>query len=122
VRAISVRQPWAGLIVDGVKDVENRNSRTHVRETICIQASLKPDLSRRGMKAPWSRHQNRYGEIIGTVKIVGCVRSSRSVWAIRGRWHWILEQGRPLQSPIPYKGRLGFFHVPDRLLPPSRCR
>ena len=38
--ALSVRQPWAWLIVNGVKDIENRLWRTHHRGPSLIHASL----------------------------------------------------------------------------------
>jgi hypothetical protein len=38
-RAISIRLPWAWLIVNGFKDVENRSWRTRHRGTILIHAS-----------------------------------------------------------------------------------
>jgi hypothetical protein len=38
--ALSVRQPWAWLIVNGFKDVENRPRRTHYRGPSLIHAGL----------------------------------------------------------------------------------
>jgi ASCH domain len=38
--ALSVRQPWAWLIVNGVKDNENRSWRTDHRGPLLIHASL----------------------------------------------------------------------------------
>ena len=40
--ALSVRQPWAWLIVSGLKDVENRPRRTHYRGSLLIHAGLSP--------------------------------------------------------------------------------
>lgn len=33
-----------------------------------------------------------------------------------GRYGWILENIRALEQPIPFKGKQGFFNVPDELL------
>lgn len=41
--ALSIRQPWASLIVDGTKAVENRSRRTHIRGPILIHASKALD-------------------------------------------------------------------------------
>jgi hypothetical protein len=38
--ALSVRQPWGWLIVNGVKDMENRSWCTHHRGPLLIHASL----------------------------------------------------------------------------------
>lgn len=66
-----------------------------------------------------SLHQTQYGAIIGTVEIVGCVRNANSPWALPRMWHWMLADARPLRIPIPFKGKLGFFEVPNRRLPAS---
>ncbi|MDA3812364.1 MAG: ASCH domain-containing protein [Spirochaetaceae bacterium] len=38
MKALSVRQPWANLIVHGIKDVENRSRRTNFRGRILIHS------------------------------------------------------------------------------------
>jgi len=39
VKVIVVRQPWAWLIVNGYKDIENRSWHTRYRGKLLIQAS-----------------------------------------------------------------------------------
>ena len=39
MKVIVIRQPWAWLIVNGFKDVENRSWNTRYRGTLLIQAS-----------------------------------------------------------------------------------
>ncbi len=43
MKTLSIRQPWASLIANGHKDIENRSWHTKVRGTILIHASLKPE-------------------------------------------------------------------------------
>jgi hypothetical protein len=38
MRTLSIRQPWAGLIVAGIKDIENRSWSTSYRGPILIHA------------------------------------------------------------------------------------
>lgn len=40
-KAISIRQPWAWLIVNGIKNVENRNWRTHYRGPVLVHVGKK---------------------------------------------------------------------------------
>lgn len=40
-KVLSVRQPYASLLVGGIKDVENRSRRTNFRGTVLIHASAK---------------------------------------------------------------------------------
>ncbi|HTV55212.1 MAG TPA: ASCH domain-containing protein, partial [Terriglobia bacterium] len=43
MKALSIRQPWAWLIVNGFKPIENRSWNTNFRGRILIHASLKVD-------------------------------------------------------------------------------
>jgi len=119
VKALTIHQPWAGLIVDGIRDVENRSQCTHVRGRICVHAGLRPDLGPEVLRLMLSRHQTQYGAIIGTVEIIDCVRDADSPWALPHMWHWVLAGARPLRTPIPFTGQQGFFEVPDSYLPRS---
>jgi hypothetical protein len=40
-KAISIRQPWAWLIVNGFKDVENRSWKTKYRGPVLVHAGRK---------------------------------------------------------------------------------
>lgn len=39
MKALSIRQPWAWLIANGYKDIENRSWRTNYRGPVLIHAS-----------------------------------------------------------------------------------
>ncbi|WP_245839042.1 ASCH domain-containing protein [Yersinia kristensenii] len=39
MKALSIRQPWAWLIVNGYKDIENRTWNTKCRGPVLIHAS-----------------------------------------------------------------------------------
>ena len=91
LRAISVRQPWAHAILHLGKDVENRPMRTHFRGRILIQASLKVERGE-AKKLKLDPDDLPTGVIVGSVEIVDCVRDSKSRWAYRGQWHWLLDR------------------------------
>jgi hypothetical protein len=122
MKAISVKQPWAGLIVDGFKKVENRKYPTHFRGRICIQAGLKPWDGPEATGARWTPYQAYFGCVVGTVAIINCVQNSRSRWALPGWWHWVLADPRALRSPFEFTGKQGWFEVPDRWLPARHLR
>jgi hypothetical protein len=100
-RAISIRQPWAHAILHLGKDVENRPMRTHYRGRIFIQASLKVEEDEAG-ELKLDPDELSTGAIVGSVEIVDCVRGSKSKWANRGQWHWVLKNPRVLAKPIPF--------------------
>jgi hypothetical protein len=43
MKIISIRQPWAALIVSGAKDGENSTWPTRYRGSVLVHASLRPD-------------------------------------------------------------------------------
>jgi hypothetical protein len=123
VLVLTVRQPHAHLLIHGsptagLKDVENRSKRTRYRGTLLIQASAKVDHAAYagyiadGVELP-PADELVTGAIIGSVQITGCVRDSRSRWAIQGYWHWLTAVPRPAEPVIPLKGQLSMFGAPD---------
>ena len=77
MRALSVRQPWAELIILGHKTIEVRSRRTNIRERIYIYASRnRIDAEEEARVADQVRHINvdklPRGVLVGTVEIIGC--------------------------------------------------
>ncbi len=95
--------------------------RTQYRGRILIQASLKIEGDE-ARKLKLDPDELPTGAIVGSVEIVDCIRGSKSKWANRGQWHWILENPLVLAKPIPLKGKLGFIRVPNGLLKGARFR
>jgi hypothetical protein len=56
-------------------------------------------------------HDLPLGALIGSVVLVDCVQNSRSRWAVKGQWHWLLEQPGELRRPRWMPGRLGLWTV-----------
>lgn len=120
IRAISLRQPWAWLVVHGHKDIENRTRATCFRGRVLIHASahrLRGEYRaaeslcvQLGITLP-SFHELERGGIVGAVRIKGCVSASHSPW-FTGPYGYVLSEPEPLAfRPLP--GRLGFFAVPE---------
>lgn len=108
--ALSIRQPWAYLILTRGKDVENRSwpcPAKHLGTTILLHAGVaKPSID----TTIYGSLDLLFGGIVGMVQIVGCVSDSLSDWAIPTMFHWLLANARSLQFH-PCKGQLGFFEV-----------
>jgi hypothetical protein len=129
MRALSVRQPWAWLIVNGHKDIENRVWSTRYTGPLVIHASqgmtnreyddVLDFLEERhplikGIELP-DRKVIERGGIVGITHCNGSVDVSSSPWFF-GPYGFVLSQARPLPF-IPFKGMLGFFDVPNGVLP-----
>ncbi|MBK3470501.1 ASCH domain-containing protein [Pseudomonas carnis] len=125
MKALSIRQPWAWLIVHGGKDVENRSWHTKFRGRFLVHAAkglTGSELVRalkfceeRGLPMPDVCDLNR-GGIIGSVELVDSLDTSESPWYM-GDKAFALRAPIPLPF-IPLKGRLNFFEVPDELVTP----
>lgn len=119
MKIISIKQPWASLIVSGAKDVENRTWLTTYRGPILVHASQRSDpisgdeiQKRFGVRPPVLRPE---GGVIGITEIIDCVRRSDSTWHMRGHWGFVLTNSRPLVF-VACKGQLGIRDVPPALL------
>lgn len=116
MRALTLIQPWATLVIHHGKDVENRSWATDHRGPLLIHAGKKIDGV--GYELAWDLGIDLpddlpAGGIIGQVELVGCVRDSDSPWAMPDQWHWQLTHPRPLPFE-PMRGQMGLFHVGGR--------
>jgi len=114
---LSIRQPWATLILMGGKNVENRTWKTNWTGRLVIHASQKMDESAGDLI--WQAEQLFGGPLprgafIGEVELYGWsdVEFASSEWAT-GPWCWLLGHPVAYKTPIPAKGKLGLFRVED---------
>lgn len=131
-KAISIRQPWAHLILTEGKDIENRTWGTRYRGPVLIHAAkgMTNDEWRDAMDFvdaafPLERaealrrrarvhNDARRGGIVGMADIIDCVSASPSRWFF-GPYGFVLANARPLPF-VPCRGALGFFDVPADVL------
>jgi hypothetical protein len=111
MKALSLRQPWADLIVYGIKDVENRRWSTRHRGLLVIHAARTLDLVAMERVGHLLTREPPTGALIGTVEVFDCVRDAKSQWAWAGHWHWVVANARPLPEPVPCRGYPGLFDV-----------
>ena len=120
MKALSIRQPWAWLCVNGYKDIENRTWNTKFRGQILIHAaSTKPTPGdwfeairiARIAGVPYfpSFEMMDKGGIVGFVTIAGTCESSASPW-FSGPVGFQLKDAHPLPF-VPMRGRLSFFET-----------
>jgi hypothetical protein len=113
--ALSIRQPWAWLIVNAGKDIENRTWPTRFRGPVLIHASKawrwqeKEDRDRVifsfGIAIPETLP---LGGIVGEARIVDCVEDYSSRW-FNGPFGFVLTDVKPVDF-VPCRGALGFFN------------
>lgn len=120
MKALTIFQPYAELILSGQKRIENRTWRTAYRGLVLLHA---------GKSTAWLATETRlpermdFGAIVGVFQLVGCVRFGATLPAnlawidthphASGPWCWIIGEVRRFVPAIPYRGGQGLFHVPD---------
>lgn len=123
MKAITIKQPWASLIVHDIKDIENRTWKTNFRGRVLIHAGIarvnnslipKPAFSDDKVCAIIGEMVLPQSTIIGSVEIVDCVQNHPSIWAEKGVWNWVLANPILFDKPIEnVKGKLSFWDYPD---------
>jgi hypothetical protein len=111
-KCITVKQPWASLIVEGIMYIKNSTWKTNFRGRVLIHASLDTmlDLSVLTKEqyeyvcehleplptVPVDRYDR--GMIIGSVEIVDCVINHPSIWAEKSRKiEWVKQSEKSVR-------------------------
>lgn len=115
MKAITIHQPYAHLIIAGGKQIETRSRNTNIRGRIAIHASKKKSKLSKCYK------DIDYGAIIGTVELVDCIPVEKiinklSVFELSagdysdGRYAWIMENPIKFKEPVFAKGKQGWWN------------
>ena len=123
MKALTIKQPWASLIVEGCKCYEFRSWKTNYRGKILIHAglSLEKDMVKR-----FENYNLEYtlGAIIGEADLVDCILVDEKLNSelrnidntVYGRsnhvetYGWKLENIKKYDKPIFIKGKLGLWN------------
>jgi hypothetical protein len=124
IPAISIRQPWAELILSGRKSIEIRTWRTGYRGELWLHTGLKGN----------ERSEQEYGlaalfkgGYVGIVSLDAVIPMDLVRWKLwqekhlhSGSYHpsmyaWALSSPRRFEDPIPAPGRLGLFIPPPEV-------
>jgi hypothetical protein len=125
IPAISIRQPWAELILRGDKTIEIRTWTDSYRGDLYLHTGKSadeykifefdiPDLFRGG-----------YVGIIELAAIIPFTPERWGQWSEKhlskssyksGTYAWVIRKVRRFTSPIPAPGKLGIFHPEPEIL------
>jgi len=99
LKGLSLRQPWAELVIRGVQQVEQRTRPVRIRGRVYIYASLGrlDPLDEADAAAEYGLDVDSLprGVVIGTVEIADCVDVGY------GEYEWKLENPQRLPQPVP---------------------
>ena len=122
MKAISLRQPWADLVVSGRKTLELRTWRTSHRGPLAIHASKNVNLEA-CTKFQIDPRRLVTGALIGTAELVDIIAVDGVVFDARKNEHlaegffqpplqgWVLANPHRMDVPLPYSGHMSLFTV-----------
>ena len=129
MKALTLIRPWPYAIFRLGKDVENRGwkpPKSVIGQRIAIHAGAKWDYhatewiyKTTGDRSISRQYLSPRG-IVGTVRVVSCFPclpdepDAHNRWA-SGPWCWLLAGPFELLEPIPCKGTLGLWEVPEEI-------
>jgi hypothetical protein len=94
--ALSIRQPWAEMILRGTKKMEYRSRKTNVRGPVYLYASLTravdDDECQKHVGCTWEELDR--GKLVGIIRITGCRKLAN------GDFGWVVEPVKRLDKPI----------------------
>ena len=123
MKVLTIKQPWATLIMQGNKRYEPRSWQTKYRGDLLIHAG-------KGIDKEAMKRLNRYipkdmptGKILGKVKLVDCVKVSpefkkmllkenEDIYkdsSFKENYGWLLENVEVFDKPIEAKGKLNLW-------------
>ena len=123
MKVLTIKEPWATLIIEGYKEYEFRSWKTNYRGRILIHTSqaLEENMSER-----FKEYNLNYkcGYIIGEAYIVDCIKVDKKLNddliklnpLVYGKsnhielYAWKLENVKKYDKPIACKGKLGLWN------------
>ena len=123
MKALTIKEPWATLIIENYKEYEFRSWKTNYRGKILIHSGLS--VEKEMLKRFTDYNLNiTPGYIIGEADIVDCIKVDKEFNAylknknpiIYGRsnhvenYAWKLENIKKYDEPIKVKGKLGLWN------------
>lgn len=122
MKALTIKQPWARLIIIGEKPVENRGWATSHRGPLAIHAGKSWDAAgalylreHMGVYVP-PKADHVFSALLGVVDQVDCVTDHPSPYAFGPNCH-VYANPRAFPKPVhQVPGKQGFFSVPDELV------
>ena len=128
MKALTIKEPWASLIIEGYKKYEFRSWKTKYRGKILVHAGLSVE---KDMLKRFKDYEIdvKPGYIIGEVTITDCIlvdekfnKELRDIDpVVYGRsnhvenYAWKIENVIKYDEPIPCKGKLGLWNYEENV-------
>lgn len=123
MKVLTIKQPWATLIIQGYKRFEFRSWQTKYRGELLIHAGKGIDKEAVKRLAKYLPKELPQGKIIGKVNVVDCIKcneefkemcqkENNEVYAkstFAENYAWQLDNVEVFEKPIEAKGKLSLW-------------
>lgn len=123
MKVLTIKQPWATLIMQGNKRFEFRSWQTKYRGDLLIHAGKGIDKEAMKRLAKYLPEELPYGKILGKVKLVDCIKMSPEFKKIllkensdiytkssfKENYGWQITDVELFENPIEAKGYLSLW-------------
>ena len=132
MKVLSLTEPYATLIKNGIKTIETRSWKTNYRGKLYIHASStkipKTFKENKELMSLVDINKLNYGNIICSCELIDCIqmtddfvsdiKNNKMLEYItgiysKGRYAWILSNIEILDNPIKVKGHLGIWNYDE---------
>ena len=124
MKVLTIKQPWATLIMEGYKRFEFRSWQTKNRGDLLIHAGKGVDREAVSRLKKYMPEELPKGKILGRVKLIDCIKcdenfknkclqENKDVYAkssFKENYAWQLEIEEVYKEPIEAKGQLGLWN------------
>ena len=124
MKVLTIKQPWATLIMEGYKRFEFRSWQTKYRGDLLIHAGKGVDREAVSRLKKYMPEELPKGKILGRVKLIDCIKcdenfknkclqENKDVYAkssFKENYAWQLEIEEVYKEPIEAKGQLGLWN------------
>ena len=123
MKVLTIKQPWATLIMQGDKRFEFRSWQTKYRGDLLIHAGKGIDKDAMERLAKYLPKELSYGKILGKVKLVDCIKMSPEFKELllkensdiytkssfKENYGWQVTDVEVFENPIDAKGHLSLW-------------
>ena len=123
MKVLTIKQPWASLIIEGYKRFEFRSWKTNYRGELLIHAGKSVDKEANERLKGYLTDMP-LGKIIGKVELTDCIKTTPEFFEERLKenkdiytksifkedYAWQVELKEKFDKPIDVKGKLGLWN------------
>ena len=129
MKALTIKEPWATLIIDGYKKYEFRSWKTNYRGKLLIHAGMSEEKDMLKKFKDYNLNCSK-GMIIGEALLTDCIlvtkefedellKIDKTVYGREShemKYAWKLENVIKYDKPIPIKGKLGLWNYEEETM------